>query len=92
MLRSYGGAYTGRYTKETFSHWDFAAPPKPELAAVTKFFVIGVTPEQDKTITHSLSTVLIGPDGKIFRWYPTNDWEPAQLVNDVKQLAAAQGK
>ncbi len=92
VLRSYGGAYTGRYTKETFSHWDFAAPPKTELAAMTKFFVIGVTPEQDKTITHSLSTVIIGPDGKVFRWYPTNDWDPAQLLNDVKQLAASQSK
>jgi protein SCO1 len=88
VLRSYGGAYTGRYTKETFSHWDFAVPGKDELAAVTKFFVIGVTQEQDKSITHSLSTVMIDPDGKIAHWYPTNDWDPDQVVKDVKELAA----
>jgi protein SCO1/2 len=88
VLRSYGGAYTGNYTKETFQHWDFAAPPPAELAKVLKFFLIGVTPEKDRTITHSLSTVVITPDGKIFKWYPTNDWTPDQLLGDVKQLVA----
>ena len=32
VLRSYGGAYTGNYTKEKFAHWDFAAPPEAELS------------------------------------------------------------
>jgi protein SCO1/2 len=86
VLRSYGGAYTGNYTNETFKHWDFAAPPPVELADVLKFFLVGATPEKDKTITHSLSTVVIAPDGKIFKWYPTNDWTPDQLLGDVKQL------
>jgi protein SCO1/2 len=92
VLRSYGGAYTGRYTKETFSHWDFAVTSKAQLPAITKFFLVGTTPEKDKTITHSLSTVVIDPDGKIYRWYPTNDWDPNQLVNDVKELVAKEGK
>jgi protein SCO1/2 len=30
--------------------------------------------------------VVIGPDGKVFRWYPTNDWTPEQVLADVKQL------
>ncbi len=96
VLRSYGGAYTGNYTQEKFAHWDFAAPVKGgkgqgnaagEPESVYKFFDIGVTPEKDHTITHSLSTVLIGPDGKVVRWYPTNDWTPEQVVSDIKQLA-----
>lgn len=88
VLRSYGGAYTGNYTQEKFAHWDFAAPSKAEQESVYKFFDIGVTPEKDHTITHSLSTVLIGPDGKVFRWYPTNEWTPDQVLGDIKQLAA----
>ena len=86
VLRSYGGAYTGNYTQEKFAHWDFAAPSKDEQNAVDKFFDVGVTPEQDRTITHSLSTVVITPEGKIYRWYPTNDWTPDQLLGDVRQL------
>jgi protein SCO1/2 len=89
VLRSYGGAYTGNYTKEKFEHWDFAAPPEAELDKVLNFFLIGVTPEKDKTITHSLSTIVITPDGKIYKWYPTNDWTPEELLADVKQLASS---
>ncbi len=86
VLRSYGGAYTGNYTNEQFRHWDFAAPSKADLAPVLRFFDVGATPEQDKTITHSLSTLVIGPDGRVVKWYPTNDWTPEQLVTDVEQI------
>jgi protein SCO1/2 len=86
VLRSYGGAYTGNYSKETFSHWDFAAPQKQDLAQILKFFLVGVTPEKDHTLTHSLSTVVITPEGKIYKWYPTNDWTPQQLLSDVNEL------
>ncbi len=88
VLRSYGGAYTGNYTKETFTHWDFAAPPEKELPKVLQFFDVGVTPEPDHTITHSLSTVVIAPDGKLYKWYPGNDWNPQQVLADVEKLAA----
>jgi len=86
VLRSYGGSYTGRYTQEDFVHWDFAAPPEKELPDVLHFFLVGATPEKDRTITHSLSTVVIDQQGKIYKWYPTNDWTPEQLLADVKQL------
>jgi protein SCO1/2 len=92
VLRSYGGAYTENYTKEKFGHWDFAAPlqdnhGKSDQTDVDQFFNVGVTPEKDKTITHSLSTAVIGPDGKVFRWYPTNDWTVDQVLADIRQLA-----
>ena len=88
VLKSYGGAYTGEYTKEKFAHWDFAAPPVKELAAMTEFFDVGVMPGENKSLTHSLSTVLIGKDGKVVAWYPTNDWQPAEMVAAVKAAAA----
>jgi protein SCO1/2 len=87
VLRSYGGAYTGNYSNETFAHWDFAAPTNQELPKVLQFFDVGATPEQDRTITHSLSTVLIGPDGKVAKWYPGNEWTPEQVLGDVRKLA-----
>lgn len=87
VLRSYGGAYTGRYTKETFGHWDFAAPSAKELPAMEQFFDVGVTGGKDGPASHSLSTVLIGRDGKVIAWYPTNDWKPADVVARIKQAA-----
>lgn len=86
VLRSYGGAYTGNYTKETFAHWDFAVPSKAELPEVAKFFDLGMTPEKNNTITHTLSTTLVTPDGKVYRFYPGNDWTPEQVLADLKQL------
>jgi protein SCO1 len=88
VLRSYGGAYTGIYTNERFLHWDFAAPTEKELPAMTQFFNVGVTPGDNKSLTHSLSTVLIGKDGKIIDWYPTNEWKPGDILAAIKKNAA----
>ena len=88
VLKSYGGAYTGEYTKEKFAHWDFAAPPLKELPEMTEFFDVGVMPGENKSLTHSLSTVLIGKDGKVVAWYPTNDWQPSEMVAAVRAAAA----
>ncbi len=87
VLRSYGGAYTGNYTNEKFLHWDFAAPAEKDLPAVTEFFNVGVTPGDNKSLTHSLSTVLIGKDGNIVAWYPTNDWNPKDVLAQIKKAA-----
>jgi protein SCO1/2 len=88
VLRSYGNAYIGEAGGKAFSHWDFAAPPASELEAVDEFFDVAVSPGSSNTLTHSLSTVVIAPSGKIFRWYPTNDWTPSAVVDDIKQAVA----
>jgi protein SCO1 len=85
VLHSYGTAYAGN---TAFSHWDFAAPPPAELDAVEEFFDVGVSSGSNNTLTHSLSTAVITPEGKIFRWYPNNDWTPSAVVDDVKQAIA----
>src|SRR5665213_1448643 len=89
VLRSYGGAYTGRYTKEKFQHWDFAAPSQDELASVLQWFDVGVTSRDGKVLLHSVSTAVIGPNGKIRYWYPTNDWKPQQVFDNVRQTLAS---
>ncbi len=86
VLRNYGAAYSGG----TFANWDFAVPSASELKKVDEFFDVGVSPGSNNTLTHSLSTVVIAPSGQIFRWYPSNDWTAAAIVNDVRQ-AIAQG-
>jgi protein SCO1/2 len=87
VLRSYGGAHTGRFTNEDFRHWDFAAPSQAELPKVEQYFDVGVTGTDPATLMHSLSTILIGKDGKVIAWYPTKDWKPAELVAQIKTAA-----
>ena len=87
VLRSYGGSYTGRFTKETFAHWDFAAPPQKELLAVAQFFGVGITPGESGSLYHSLSTALVDRKGRIVIWYPTNEWTPDQMLAEIQKAA-----
>lgn len=91
VLRSYGGAYTGRYTKEKFAHWDFAAPSEKELASVLHWFDMGVT-SSDNAMQHSLSTAVIDANGVVRYWYPTNTWTPKELLQDVRQVLTSNSK
>ncbi|HSY36030.1 MAG TPA: SCO family protein [Acidobacteriaceae bacterium] len=88
VLRSYGAAYTGNFTKERFQHWEFAAPSVADLPSMEQFFDVGVTPGENGTLQHSLSTVVIGKDGKIVAFYPTNDWTPAEVLAEVHSAAS----
>jgi protein SCO1/2 len=90
VLKSYGGAYTGLYTNETFDHWTFAVPPAAELGNVLGFFDVGSVPAPGGTLTHTLSTVLIGSDGRIAKWYTGNDWMVPQVLADIKATAGKQ--
>ena len=85
-LKSYGETYMGSMAPKAFSHWDFAVSSKKELQPMAEWFDIGLTNEADGTITHTLSTTLIGPDGKVVRFYPGNDWTPEQVLSDVAKL------
>jgi protein SCO1/2 len=60
------------------------------LKDMAKFFDVGITSGPDDTINHTLSTTLIGPDGKVVRFYPGNDWAPQQLEADVRARLLAQ--
>ena len=84
VLRSYGAAYTGNFVNETFQHWDFAAPAVADLPSMEQYFDVGVTPGLDKTLQHSLSTVVIGKDGKVAAFYPTNDWKVDDVLADIR--------
>jgi protein SCO1/2 len=88
-LRAYGATYIGSDAPSAFTHWDFAVPDKQVLAEMARFFDLGMTNEADSTITHTLSTTLIGPDGKVVRFYPGNEWTADQLTTDLRQRLGA---
>ena len=87
VLKTYGKAYAGAAAK--FDHWEFAVSPADGLDTLTQYFDVGITPGGDGTLTHSLSTVLIGKDGKVVAWYPSNGWTPGEVFAAMKSAAAA---
>jgi protein SCO1/2 len=87
VLKSYGSAYTGKYVNETFQHWEFAAPPVSELPKMEQYFDVGVTPGESGTLQHSLSTLVIGKDGKVVAFWPTNDWTVEDVMAKIRGAA-----
>jgi protein SCO1/2 len=90
-LRAYGATYIGSDAKNAFAHWDFAAPDKAVLLEMAKFFDVGITQGENDTITHTLSTTMIGADGKVVQFYPGNEWTAEQVLADVKKSAGNAG-
>lgn len=90
VLRSYGAAHTGRYSDETFQHWEFATGSPDEVKGIAQYFGLRYfhdTESGNDQVIHSLRTAVIGPDGKLFKLYRGNDWKPDQITNDLAQLA-----
>ena len=90
VLRSYGASHSGRYTDETFQHWEFAGGTADEVKGLAQFFGLRYfhdTESGQDQVIHSLRTVVIGPDGKLFKLYRGNEWKPAEIVSDLQSLA-----
>jgi protein SCO1 len=86
VLRAYGFSCAGSKDPKLFARWEFSAIPKPELAEFANYFAL--TYEQDGgLITHSLSTAVISPNGKIFKWYHGADWQASDLLQDIASAA-----
>ena len=90
VMRSYGASHTGKYSDETFQHWEFLTGSSDEVKGVAQYFGMRYfhdTSSGEEQVIHSLRTGIIGPDGKLFKLYRGNDWKPDQIVEDLKTLA-----
>ena len=54
-------------------------PAAKDLAEIANFFGL-VTQPANAQIVHSLSTTVIGADGKVQQWFDSNDWKPAEVA------------
>ncbi len=82
VLRAYGFSCVRSKQPSLFHHWEFVAPRAADLPAIAKFFAVSYS-QDGNVINHSLSTVVIGPDGRIFKWYHGADWQSSELVKDA---------
>jgi len=46
-----------------------------------------VTPGENGTLQHSMSTLVIGKDGKVAAFYPTKDWTTAEVEEQIRKVA-----
>src|SRR5579862_9878801 len=86
VLRDYGFSVAHTHDAALFRRWQFAAPKAAELPKIADFFALTIKPEGGM-ITHNLSTAVIGPDGKIVRWYHGSDWQVSDLIKDAAEAS-----
>ena len=84
-LRSYGLGYLGKGAKPDFTIWQLAVGKDAEVRKIADFFGLRYEVDaSDKTlINHSLRTAVIGPDGKVTKIFPGNEWTPADLLREL---------
>jgi protein SCO1 len=91
VLRSYGASHTGRYSDETFQHWEFASGTKDEVKGIAEFFGLRYyhdTESSEEQVIHSMRTAIVGADGKVLKLYRGNEWKPAEVLDEIKTLVA----
>jgi len=85
VLKHYASIYNNQPDGKHPFNWQFAVPSAKDLPQIGNFFGL-VTQTENAQIVHSLSTTLIGPDGKVEQWYDSNDWKPSEVTQSMVQL------
>jgi protein SCO1 len=84
-LKHYASLYKKSAPGEKPFDWQFAAPSQKDLPELAQFFGLVYQPEQAQ-IVHSLSTTVIGANGKVEKWYSDNEWTPADATQTISLL------
>jgi protein SCO1/2 len=86
VLREYGFSCAASKDPALFQRWEFAVASAAELPKMAEFFGLTYN-EEGGLITHSLSTAVISPDGRISKWYYGSEWQAADLLQDAAAVA-----
>jgi protein SCO1/2 len=88
VLRAYGYECAGSKDPTLFTRWEFSVIPQGELPEFADYFALTYK-EEGGLITHSLSTAVISPDGKILKWYHGADWQASDLLQEIAAAHSA---
>jgi protein SCO1 len=69
--------------------WLFAAMPPTDLARVAPRLDLMVMSDGG-SFSHNLRTVVLDPQGRIFRQFDNNQWTPTELATAVREAAAVE--
>ena len=82
VLHAYGEAVLEGQTR--FDHWTLATGTLDQVMDAARFF--GVASRADGApITHTLTTAVVGHDGRVLRLFESNSWRPDDLFDVVRR-------
>jgi len=79
MLSAYANAYRNGDT----NHWMFAVASTNTLSGLAPRLDLMIMREGDNIMSHNLRTVVLDPQGRIFRQLDGNQWTPQQLADAI---------
>ena len=82
VLRVYGQSVLKGANR--FDQWTLASGTAAHVEDVARFFAVGYQSD-DGLVTHTLSTVVVGHDGRIMRTFASNSWRPDELFDVVRR-------
>jgi protein SCO1/2 len=86
VLRKYGLAYL-RDDASGFAHWDFVSTTPADLQNLASAFGLQYF-EQNNQISHSMSTVLLAPDGTVAKTWLGNEWKTSEVLAALKNATS----
>lgn len=88
VLKEFGSTRAGRDVDPSFKHWEFVTASPADTRTLADFFGLTYQPESGQII-HSLRTVVVRPDGTLYKVYKGNNWKPEEIMQDLSKLASA---
>jgi protein SCO1/2 len=86
VLHKYGLAYL-RDDASGFAHWDFVSTSPADLQKLALAFGLEYF-KQNNQISHSMSTILLAPDGSVRQIWPGNDWTTSEVLTALRNATS----
>ena len=84
ILRRYAQEYIGR-NSEALTRWRLASGAPQEVRKIAEFFGLNYWKDSGQII-HALVTAVVDPQGKVYKVYRGNDWQPTDVLDDIKEM------
>ncbi len=86
VLRRYGLAYL-KDDASGFANWDFVSTSPADLQKLAAAFGLEYS-VQNNQIVHSMSTILLAPDGTVKQIWPGNQWKTSEVLAALKNATS----
>ena len=82
VLRAYGESVLK--APDRFDQWTLATGTAAQVEDVARFFGVGYRAEGG-FVTHTLTTAVVGHDGRVMRVFGSNSWRPDDVYDVVRR-------
>jgi protein SCO1/2 len=86
VLHKYGLSYL-QDDASGFAHWDFVSTSPADLQKLAAAFGLEYY-EENNQISHSMSTILLAPDGSVRQTWPGNKWTSSEVLAALRNATS----